>query len=499
MNSLTRAAGLGALLVASTTFAQEGPNLLDNPGFEDGLDGTWGVFGNAFLNQEYSFEGINSLKMFGCFCSDYNGNGAVSLFSIPATPGQIYRVNAQMINPDFDSIAGTGSWGGMKVEFRNAKGGVIQLAEQRVIEGYNPAQEENVWLAADFLCEAPDGAVSIAAVPVFLQASAGDSGAVWADALSMAESDRDLANPVINGGFDLGVDYSYQLNYIFNGWSQQYGNIFFDDAFYASGPFSAGMFGNFPDYDGDGNCDPGGVSGLNQVIPGISEGDTVTLSFEAFTPSFDSINGTQNFVFQIVEFFGKDPNNPISSVNNTVMDGDGGFADDTWHEGSVTGIAPAGTTSARIVAQIVQPNCEGGSVRIDNVTVATDATPAEPCIGDFNDDGVVDGADFGGLLAAWGACGGCPQDLNGDGFVNGADIGGLLAAWGDCPDDGGGDGGGGDPGDDCADGIGDCGESQKSPGCGCSTCEDIVCAIDSVCCDFAWDEFCAQLAIDNCN
>ena len=55
------------------------------------------------------------------------------------------------------------------------------------------------------------------------------------------------------------------------------------------------------------------------------------------------------------------------------------------------------------------------------------------CPGDFNGDGMVDGADFGYILAAWGTCGGCPEDLNGDGEVNGADVGLVLSVWGACP------------------------------------------------------------------
>lgn len=47
---------------------------------------------------------------------------------------------------------------------------------------------------------------------------------------------------------------------------------------------------------------------------------------------------------------------------------------------------------------------------------------------DFNGDGVVDGADLGSLLGAWGGSG-VPQDLNGDGIVDGADLGALLGAW----------------------------------------------------------------------
>lgn len=48
---------------------------------------------------------------------------------------------------------------------------------------------------------------------------------------------------------------------------------------------------------------------------------------------------------------------------------------------------------------------------------------------DLNGDGVVDGADLGTLLGAWGLCAGCPADLDGSGTVDGADLGTLLGAW----------------------------------------------------------------------
>jgi hypothetical protein len=48
-------------------------------------------------------------------------------------------------------------------------------------------------------------------------------------------------------------------------------------------------------------------------------------------------------------------------------------------------------------------------------------------LGDLNNDGLVNGADLGTLLGAWGTPG--PGDLNGDGIVNGADLGVLLGAW----------------------------------------------------------------------
>ena len=56
------------------------------------------------------------------------------------------------------------------------------------------------------------------------------------------------------------------------------------------------------------------------------------------------------------------------------------------------------------------------------------------CTGDFNGDGDVNGADFGGMLAAWGPCteSPCIYDLSEDGVVSGADVGLLLSVWGPC-------------------------------------------------------------------
>ncbi|HMN96945.1 MAG TPA: FG-GAP-like repeat-containing protein [Phycisphaerales bacterium] len=56
------------------------------------------------------------------------------------------------------------------------------------------------------------------------------------------------------------------------------------------------------------------------------------------------------------------------------------------------------------------------------------------CPGDVDGDGIVDGNDLGGLLAAWGDRGESPYDLNFDGIVNGEDLAILLADWGPCLD-----------------------------------------------------------------
>jgi len=55
------------------------------------------------------------------------------------------------------------------------------------------------------------------------------------------------------------------------------------------------------------------------------------------------------------------------------------------------------------------------------------------CTGDLTADGIVNGADLGVMLSAWGSCtGSCAADLNRDGVVNGADLGVLLSGWGAC-------------------------------------------------------------------
>lgn len=56
----------------------------------------------------------------------------------------------------------------------------------------------------------------------------------------------------------------------------------------------------------------------------------------------------------------------------------------------------------------------------------------KPCIGDINEDGVVDGTDLSSVLGFWGLTS-STADLDGDGDVDGGDLTLLLANWGPCP------------------------------------------------------------------
>jgi O-acetyl-ADP-ribose deacetylase (regulator of RNase III) len=55
-------------------------------------------------------------------------------------------------------------------------------------------------------------------------------------------------------------------------------------------------------------------------------------------------------------------------------------------------------------------------------------TPPVGCVGDYNQDGGVDGADVEAFYADW-ESGDAAADLNQDGGVDGADVESFFAAW----------------------------------------------------------------------
>jgi hypothetical protein len=94
--------------------------------------------------------------------------------------------------------------------------------------------------------------------------------------------------------------------------------------------------------------------------------------------------------------------------------------------GSVSGSfdnAPISFVPGKIYLWTVSTTPDEVAVHLDDIV---------PCPADLNGDGMVDGADLGLLLAAWGPCEGCIEDIGVDGAVDGADLGLLLAAWGAC-------------------------------------------------------------------
>lgn len=96
------------------------------------------------------------------------------------------------------------------------------------------------------------------------------------------------------------------------------------------------------------------------------------------------------------------------------------------------------TTIALIYGGILsvgQAIVTSGDTYASNLLFKVIVTPVSVCPGDLNDDGRVDGADLGVLLAYWGPVkspGGEAADLNHDGIVDGEDLTILLGDWGPC-------------------------------------------------------------------
>ncbi len=115
-----------------------------------------------------------------------------------------------------------------------------------------------------------------------------------------------------------------------------------------------------------------------------------------------------------------------------------GYTFEPLVEATSTTIEDATRAGYAVVTGLSGPTCEiavrsesGGNVGLAGFQIV--AGEGSGCLGDFDGDGVVNGADFGNMLVAWGPGPGCPADLNGDGTVGGADVGLLLSVWGACP------------------------------------------------------------------
>lgn len=106
------------------------------------------------------------------------------------------------------------------------------------------------------------------------------------------------------------------------------------------------------------------------------------------------------------------PANQISLIGSTGSNGNGGG----------TGLSSNGWFVVKVRDSVSS---------IDTIARINLAPPAPACVGDYNDDGVVDAGDLAVLLSAWGSSDPA-VDLNNDGIVDASDLAILLSAWGAC-------------------------------------------------------------------
>lgn len=157
------------------------------------------------------------------------------------------------------------------------------------------------------------------------------------------------------------------------GWTA-FGNAFYDPGAGAllptSGAQAGKLFGNF-----SGGFD---VSGFFQAFPATA-GDMFTLSVNAGHESGDPLTGVgpgnDNWAVAKIAYFDA---GGVEIGGDEVIIVDGTVATDVWNNYSVSGTAPAGTTSVQALLLFLQPNNDGGSCFVDDAVFTGGGTPPPP-------------------------------------------------------------------------------------------------------------------------
>lgn len=140
---------------------------------------------------------------------------------------------------------------------------------------------------------------------------------------------------------------------------------------------------------------PAGFGGFSGVSQGISVvgGDRVTIDANVLLPDNGSIAGTGNSVLMKVEFYnifdGQFQSDNFLGQTQVVV-ADGTTATGDWVAHQIDEFTPAGAVEARLVFVYSRSANADGEVLIDGVQFQV----GEPLAGDFNQDGVVDAADY---------------------------------------------------------------------------------------------------------
>ncbi len=180
------------------------------------------------------------------------------------------------------------------------------------------------------------------------------------------------------------------------------------------GVFMAKMFGPF---SGGPNA-----SGLVQNVV-ATPGEQFEARAKALTAAGDSIAGKQNYNTVAISFLNASGNVietapfvPVNGKDFPLLDGrDPNMPQDLFVEGVVNAIAPAGTVSARISLFFLQLNNEGGASWFDDVSLMRLTPNVVTVPGDYNNNGIVDAADYSKWRDNLGAATEASINNNGDG------------------------------------------------------------------------------------
>jgi hypothetical protein len=228
------------------------------------------------------------------------------------------------------------------------------------------------------------------------------------------------ANLLADGSFE---DLSIPAPNGTGGWT------LFNNSFLESGPVvpQEGLFAlkTFGPFTGSPNA-----SGAFQNVP-AAPGQQFEGSVWAHSPSSDSILGNQNFTNVTLSFvnsagavIGSVNFSPGTNEKNTpIFDGrDPNMPQNEWIQYSVNAVAPAGTAYVRQSLFFIQLNNQGGAVWFDNASLNLLTANIVAVPGDYNQNGVVDAADYVIYRNSLGQVGaGLPADGNGNGSIETGD------------------------------------------------------------------------------
>ena len=178
-----------------------------------------------------------------------------------------------------------------------------------------------------------------------------------------------------------------------------------------------------------------GIANIDSVLPGTNplnfeNSDNVTFMLVAnFTGTYEQdLDTNDDGVFNVTPWSAV--LDTIALIKTTTLPPTG----TEWYYGPNT-IGPDVTFVPGHIWRCEATGC--WNIGLFDIVAAHDDTPgvanapcAVPCPGDYNANGIRDGADLATLLSAWGTPGG---DIDGDANTSGSDLATLLSGWGACP------------------------------------------------------------------
>lgn len=124
----------------------------------------------------YSY-GSNALKV---WATEGLWDVGFAFQEIGVTPGEIYAMNANVLNPSAEPLPGTGGTAFIKLEFYNGTGTIINGPYGTTLDIINGTFATNTWLPLSGSMIAPGGAATVKAV-LMVQDAGGGTSVAWFD------------------------------------------------------------------------------------------------------------------------------------------------------------------------------------------------------------------------------------------------------------------------------------------------------------------------------